>query len=111
MIQYTNKSSENYTQIDQSVLKILEDARELAGEVDEINERTQSLAASTEEISASAMEIRKLEHPDAAWIPIIALTANDSEADIQKTMKAGMNAHLSKPVQPGDLFHTLEQLL
>ncbi|MBR1855020.1 MAG: response regulator [Lachnospiraceae bacterium] len=204
-----NKSSENYAQIDQSVLKILDDAKELAADVDDINERTQNLAASSEEISASALEIRnivtqvkgdlealkegknidvahpklrgkhmiiaedmiinseilkhmltasgakvdivdngkeavnkfkssnvgyysailmdvkmpvmdgleatkairELDRSDAASIPIIALTANDSEADMQKSMRAGMNAHLSKPVQPNDLFRTLEEML
>ena len=60
---------------------------------------------------AATKAIRALDHPDAAKIPIIALTANDSEADMQKSMKAGMNAHLSKPVQPNDLFRTLEQML
>lgn len=60
---------------------------------------------------AATKAIRALDHPDAAGIPIIALTANDSEADMQKSMKAGMNAHLSKPVQPNDLFRTLEQML
>ena len=60
---------------------------------------------------AATKAIRALDHPDAARIPIIALTANDSEADMQKSIKAGMNAHLSKPVQPNDLFRTLEQML
>ena len=44
-------------------------------------------------------EIRKLNRPDARTIPIIAMTANAFEEDAQKCLKAGMNAHLSKPLQ------------
>ena len=44
-------------------------------------------------------EIRKLNRPDARTIPIIAMTANAFEEDAQKCLEAGMNAHLSKPLQ------------
>ena len=47
--------------------------------------------------------IRSLSRPDAGSIPIIAMTANAFEKDIQKTMSAGMNEHLSKPIN-GKLF-------
>lgn len=43
-------------------------------------------------------EIRKLDRPDAACIPIIALTANAFEEDVRQCLEAGMNLHLSKPV-------------
>ncbi len=42
--------------------------------------------------------IRGLSRPDAAEIPIIAMTANAFYEDIQRTREAGMNAHLSKPI-------------
>ena len=42
--------------------------------------------------------IRALARPDAAGIPIIALTANAFEEDVKLCLEAGMNAHLSKPV-------------
>ena len=42
--------------------------------------------------------IRALPRPDAAQIPIIAMTANAFSEDIQRTRQAGMNAHLSKPL-------------
>jgi signal transduction histidine kinase len=42
--------------------------------------------------------IRASEHPDAQVIPIIAMTANAYEEDIKKTADAGMNAHISKPI-------------
>ena len=42
--------------------------------------------------------IRKLDSETAKRIPIIALTANAYHEDIQKCLAAGMNAHLSKPI-------------
>ncbi len=53
--------------------------------------------------------IRALERPDALTIPIIAMTANAYEEDIRKTKEAGMNAHLSKPIDVDALFKTLSQ--
>ena len=55
--------------------------------------------------------IRALDKPDAASIPIIALTANAFDEDVQRSMQAGLNAHLSKPVEPDALFETLERLI
>ena len=56
-------------------------------------------------------EIRKLTHPDAASIPIIALSANAFEEDVQQCLQAGMNEHLSKPVDVDRLKETLGRLL
>jgi CheY-like chemotaxis protein len=56
-------------------------------------------------------EIRKLSRADAATIPIIALTANAFEEDVQQCMQAGMNAHLSKPVEIELLKKNLARLL
>ena len=55
--------------------------------------------------------IRKLDRPDAKKIPIIALTANAFDEDVQRSLQAGLNAHLSKPVKPDILFETLEGML
>ena len=55
--------------------------------------------------------IRALNRSDAKSIPIIALTANAFDEDVQQSMQAGLNAHLSKPVEPDVLFETLEGLL
>ena len=55
--------------------------------------------------------IRALNRADAKDIPIIALTANAFDEDVQRSMQAGLNAHLSKPVEPEVLFRTLEGLL
>ena len=42
--------------------------------------------------------IRRLDRPDAETVPIIALSANVMDADIKKTKMAGMDEHLSKPI-------------
>jgi CheY-like chemotaxis protein len=55
--------------------------------------------------------IRALERADAKSIPIIALTANAFDEDVQRSMQAGLNVHLSKPVEPETLFSTLESLI
>ena len=55
--------------------------------------------------------IRALDRPDAKTIPIIALTANAFDEDVQKSLQAGLNAHLSKPVDPEGLFSTLESFI
>ncbi len=56
-------------------------------------------------------EIRKLDRPDASTIPIIALSANAFEEDVRQCLEAGMNAHLSKPVDLDRLKETLGRLL
>ena len=55
--------------------------------------------------------IRALGREDSASIPIIALTANAFDEDVQLSLQAGLNAHLSKPVEPAVLFETLEKLI
>ena len=59
----------------------------------------------------AASAIRKLERPDAENIPIIALTANAFDEDVQRSLQAGMNAHLTKPVESAHLFQTLGELI
>ncbi len=56
-------------------------------------------------------KIRGMDRKDAKEIPIIALTANAFDEDVQSSMQAGLNAHLSKPVEPETLFETLENLI
>ena len=55
--------------------------------------------------------IRTTDREDAETIPIIALTANAFDEDIQRSMQAGLNAHLSKPVEPEILYKTLGSLI
>ena len=61
---------------------------------------------------AAAMAIRNLknEREDAETIPIIAITANAFSEDIAATEAAGMNAHISKPIDFPVLCRTLERL-
>ena len=55
--------------------------------------------------------IRKLDRSDAKRIPIIALTANAFDEDVQRSLQAGMNAHLTKPVEPSSLYQVLGELI
>ena len=59
----------------------------------------------------AARTIRGLDRPDAARVPIIAMTANAFDEDVQRSLQVGMNAHLSKPVEPELLYQTLEELI
>ncbi len=51
--------------------------------------------------------IRALDRPDAKTIPIIAMTANAYEEDIRNTHEAGMNEHLSKPIDIDLMLNTI----
>jgi CheY-like chemotaxis protein len=53
--------------------------------------------------------IRASSHPQAEIIPIIAMTANAYAEDITEAIKAGMNAHVSKPIDMARLFRVLHQ--
>lgn len=55
----------------------------------------------------TATNIRHLSNTDARTIPIIAMTANAFDDDIEKSKAAGMNAHLAKPIDPARLFSDL----
>ena len=55
--------------------------------------------------------IRALDRPDARTVPIIALTANAFDEDVQRSLQAGMSAHLSKPVEIEQLYDTLGRLI
>ena len=56
-------------------------------------------------------EIRTLDNPFAANIPIIAMTANAFEEDKRKSFEAGMNGHLSKPIEIPKLMEILASIL
>lgn len=55
----------------------------------------------------AAKKIRSMCRSDAKSVVIIAMSANAFEEDIQKSIEAGMNGHLAKPVEPKILFSTL----
>jgi len=56
---------------------------------------------------SAATNIRHLSNADARTIPIIAMTANAFDDDIEKSKAAGMNAHLAKPIEPERMYQTL----
>lgn len=55
----------------------------------------------------AAAKLRSLERPDAVVIPIIAMTANAYDDDVKKSLDAGMNDHLAKPIEPQRLYEIL----
>ncbi|MDD3404187.1 MAG: ATP-binding protein [Hespellia sp.] len=55
--------------------------------------------------------IRALPRADVQTIPIIAMTANAYEDDVRKCLTAGMDTHLSKPIDPQLLYRTLAKFL
>lgn len=59
----------------------------------------------------STRAIRALKRADAAVIPIVALSANAFENDIELSISAGMNAHLSKPLEIPALAQVLKDIL
>ncbi len=56
-------------------------------------------------------EIRSMERPDAATIPIYAMTANTFDEDIRRVKAAGMNGHIGKPYNPATLYKVLSEVL
>lgn len=56
---------------------------------------------------AATRAIRTSEHAQARSIPIIAMTANAFAEDVSASLSSGMNGHLSKPIETGELFNTL----
>ena len=59
----------------------------------------------------AARTIRALERPDAASVPIIAMTADAFDEERQNTLNAGMNYHLAKPIDPEKLYRILCEYL
>ena len=60
----------------------------------------------------TARAIRSMANrPDGRTIPIIAMTANAFTEDVQASLDAGMNAHLSKPIVMEEVLKILEGVL
>lgn len=59
----------------------------------------------------AARVIRDMKRVDSLKTPIIAMTANAFEEDVRASRAAGMNAHLSKPIEPQKLYETLNEFL
>ena len=59
----------------------------------------------------SCSRIRALPRPDAALVPVIAVTANAFAEDVAETARAGMSAHVSKPIDFEALGRLLEKFI
>lgn len=57
----------------------------------------------------AAKAIRRGNHPLALAIPIVAMTANAFSEDVQKSLSAGMNAHISKPMDMKKLSRVVQK--
>ena len=56
----------------------------------------------------AARLIRRQEHPDGPRLPIIAMTAHAMKGDREQCLAAGMDAYITKPIDPDLLFRTIE---
>lgn len=59
----------------------------------------------------ATIEIRKLEDPCLAAIPVIAMTANAFEDDKKRAYEVGMNEYIPKPIEEDKLNSVLTQFL
>ena len=59
----------------------------------------------------AAKAIRTSAHPEAKTIPIVAMTANAFAEDVMEALQAGMDGHISKPVDMKVLKKTLSKVL
>ena len=59
----------------------------------------------------AAMEIRKIDRKDCRELPVIAMTANALESDVRNSYKCGMNGHISKPIEPEEVYKCLNKWL
>ena len=59
----------------------------------------------------ASRRIRAMARADAEGIPIIAMTADAFADDISKCLKAGMDAHIAKPIDPAAFYQTLRKAL
>ncbi len=59
----------------------------------------------------AASAIRELDRPDATTVPILAMTAHAFQDDIERSRKAGMNAHLTKPLEAKKIHDALVEAL
>ena len=53
--------------------------------------------------------IRGCNHPDGQTVPIVAVSANAFDEDIKRSLASGMDAHLSKPIEPKKLTQMVQR--
>ena len=71
--------------------------------------KTKFLQRMSHDIRTPINGIRAMDRPDAATVPIIAMTANAFADDRQKAQEAGMNEHVTKPLKSGLLLRTIKE--
>lgn len=54
---------------------------------------------------------RLREHPDWRRIPVVMLTALAQRADVERAVQLGVDGYLTKPFEPADLIHTIEDTI
>lgn len=59
----------------------------------------------------AASRIRALDRKDASTVPIIAISADAFDEDIHKSLQSGMNAHISKPIEPKIFYDTIAEIV
>lgn len=59
----------------------------------------------------ATMEIRNMDREDCRIMPIIAMTANALESDVQNSYQCGMSGHISKPIEPEEVYRCLNRWL
>ena len=59
----------------------------------------------------AAHRIRSLDRADAADVPIVATSANAFAEDVKRSLSSGMNAHVSKPIDPEKLAKMLAKVM
>ena len=59
----------------------------------------------------ATMEIRRIDREDCRSMPIIAMTANALESDVENSYKCGMSGHISKPIEPEKVYSCLNKWL
>lgn len=57
----------------------------------------------------AAQEIRRLNHPDASTVPIIAMSADAFPEDVQHCLDCGMNGHIAKPIDMAEVMKLLQE--
>ena len=60
---------------------------------------------------AATRAIRALDRPDAATVPILAMTANAFAEDVARSEACGMNGHISKPIDLDEMGRKLSEVL
>ena len=56
-------------------------------------------------------KIRESGREDGKTVPIVAMTANVFEEDVRKSLDAGMDAHLSKPIEITQMYSVLDSMI